>query len=71
MDHHLASPPQLYVLLGDILAHEGDYAGAAEQKKMFLTIVPNASDAEEIKEQVKVLEDLSRRKVNTAVTARK
>src|SRR5215469_2618263 len=54
--------PQVYLLLGDILAHEGDYTGAAEQKKAFLTIVPNAYDAEEIKEQVKVLEELSQEK---------
>jgi tetratricopeptide (TPR) repeat protein len=54
--------PQVYLLLGDILAHEGDYAGAAAQKKIFLAILPNASDAEEIKEQVKVLEDLSQGK---------
>jgi len=44
-------------------------AGAAEQKKTFLTIVPNAYDAEEIKEQVKALEELRQGKVNTAVTA--
>jgi tetratricopeptide (TPR) repeat protein len=61
--------PQVYLLLGDILAHEGDYAGAADQKKTFLTIVPNAYDAEEIKGQVKVLEELGRRRVNAAVTA--
>jgi tetratricopeptide (TPR) repeat protein len=54
--------PQVYLLLGDILAHEGDYAAAAGQKRTFLAIVPNAGDAEEIKEQVKVLEDLSRGK---------
>ncbi|HEY4045728.1 MAG TPA: tetratricopeptide repeat protein [Acidobacteriaceae bacterium] len=61
--------PQVYLLLGDILAREGDYAGAAEQKKTFLTIVPNAYDAEEIKEQVKFLEELRRRTVNDSVTA--
>jgi tetratricopeptide (TPR) repeat protein len=63
--------PQVYLLLGDILAHEGDYAGAAEQKKTFLMIVPNANGAEEIKGQVKVWDDLSRRKVNAAVTESK
>jgi tetratricopeptide (TPR) repeat protein len=61
--------PQVYLLLGDILGQEGDYAGAADQKRTFLTIVPDAYDAEEIKGQVKVLEELRRRKVNTAVTA--
>ena len=54
--------PQVYLLLGDILAHEGDYRGAAEQKKAFLKMVPNAYDAGEIKEQVKVLEELRREK---------
>jgi len=54
--------PQVYLLLGDILAHKGDYTGAAEQKNAFLTIVPNAYDAKEIKEQVKVLEELRREK---------
>jgi len=61
--------PQVYLLLGDILAREGDYAGAAEQKRTFLTIVPDADDAKEIKGQVKVLEELRRGKVKTAVTA--
>jgi tetratricopeptide (TPR) repeat protein len=51
--------PQVYLLLGDILTREHDYAGAAEQKKRFLTIVPDAYDAEEINEQIKTLEDLS------------
>lgn len=51
--------PQVYLLLGDILTREHDYAGAAEQKKRFLTIVPNAYDAEEINEQIRALEDIS------------
>jgi len=64
--------PQVYLLLGDILASEGDYAGAAEQKKTFLTIVPNAYDAREIKEQVSVLESLlSRRKASLVATGSK
>lgn len=50
--------PQVYLLLGDILSSEGDYAGAAEQKRAFLTIVPNAPDARQIKEQISVLESL-------------
>ena len=61
--------PQVYLLLGDILAHEGDYAGAAEQKKSFLRIVPDTYDAEEIKEQIKVLKELTRGTVNAAVRA--
>src|SRR6266851_1680428 len=64
--------PQVYLLLGDILACEGDYAGAAEQKKTFLTIVTNAYDAREIKEQVSVLESLlSRRKASLVATGSK
>jgi len=52
--------PQEYLLLGDILAREHDYAGAAEQKRTFLTLVPEADDAQEIKKQIEVLEDLNR-----------
>src|ERR1700692_1572845 len=61
--------PRVYLLLGDILAREHDYAGAAEQKKKFLTIVPKAHDAEEIKEEIKVLEDFSRGKASNANTS--
>jgi tetratricopeptide (TPR) repeat protein len=37
--------PQGYLLLGDILTNEHDYAGAAEQKLRFLELDPNAYDA--------------------------
>lgn len=50
--------PQVYLLLGDILAAEGDYTGAVKQKKAFLRILPNAYDAREIKEQINVFEGL-------------
>jgi tetratricopeptide (TPR) repeat protein len=53
--------PQVYLLLGDILASEGDYAGAVEQEKAFLRIVPNDHDARGIKEQVNVWEGLLNR----------
>jgi tetratricopeptide (TPR) repeat protein len=53
--------PQVYLLLGDILASEGDYAGAVEQEKAFLRIVPNDYDARGIKEQVNVWEGLLNR----------
>jgi hypothetical protein len=59
----------VYLLLGDILAAERDYAGAAEQKKIFLMIVPNAHSTQAIKEQIKILEDLSRVKENAGVTS--
>ena len=61
--------PQVYLLLGDILARERHFAGAAEQKKFFLTIVPDADDTDEIKEQIKILEDLSKRKEKVGVTS--
>jgi hypothetical protein len=64
--------PQVYLLLGDILASKGDYAGAAEQKKAFLKIDPHAYDAKEIKEQVSVLESLlSREKLSLDGTGRR
>jgi hypothetical protein len=37
--------------------------------KIFLTIVPDAYDADEIKEQIKILEDRSRRKKNAGTTS--
>lgn len=53
--------PQVYLLLADILASEGDYAGAVEQEKVFLRIVPNDYDARGIKQQVNVWEGLLNR----------
>ena len=58
--------PQAYLLLADILTAEGDYASAAEQEKIFLSIVPdpsnvpNSSDAEFIRQQIKSLEARSK-----------
>jgi tetratricopeptide (TPR) repeat protein len=52
--------PQVYLLLGDILAREHDYLGAAEQKSSFLTIDPNADDANDIKEQIRIFEHYAR-----------
>ena len=43
-----------------MLASEHKYLGAAEQKRIFLTIVPNAYDASDIKEQIRILEDLGK-----------
>jgi tetratricopeptide (TPR) repeat protein len=57
--------PQVYLLLADILAAERDYAGAAEEERIFLTIVPNpcdvpnGRDANSIMEEIKILEGLS------------
>jgi len=53
--------PQVYLLLGDILAAEGDYADAVEQERAFLRIVPNDYDARRIKQQVNVWEGLLNR----------
>jgi tetratricopeptide (TPR) repeat protein len=61
--------PQVYLLLGDILALKRDLAGAAEQKKTFLRIVPDAYDADEIKEQIKILEDHSSGKKSVSTTS--
>jgi tetratricopeptide (TPR) repeat protein len=61
--------PQVYLLLGEILAHEHDYAGAAAEKKSFLRIVPDAYDADEIKDEIKILEDLSTQKENAGVAS--
>ncbi len=60
--------PQVYLLLADILTAEQDYAGAADEEKMFLAIVrnpcsvPNGWDAESIREEIKILEARSPRK---------
>jgi hypothetical protein len=46
-------------MLGDILAREQDFVGAVQQKRIFLTIVPDAPNANEIKQEISVLEHLS------------
>ena len=54
--------PQVYLLLADILTGERDYAGAANEERMFLAIVrnpcgvPNGCDAESIRAEIKILE---------------
>jgi tetratricopeptide (TPR) repeat protein len=61
--------PQVYLLLADILAAEQDYAGAADEDRIFLTIVPNpcdvpnGCDANSIREEIKILEGLNMEKV--------
>lgn len=60
--------PQVCLLLADILIAEQDYAGAADEEKIFLSIVPNprevanGADAESIREEIEALEARSRRK---------
>jgi tetratricopeptide (TPR) repeat protein len=67
--------PQAYLLLADILAAERDYAGAAEEERIFLTIVPNpcdvpnGRDANSIMEEIKILEGLSIEKVTSTMSS--
>jgi len=51
--------PQVYLLLGDILAREQDFVGAVQQKRIFLMIVPAAPNAKEIRKEIRGLERLS------------
>jgi tetratricopeptide (TPR) repeat protein len=53
--------PQVHLLLGDILTREHDFMGAAEEKRLFLAIVPDADDANDIRTQIRTLDDLSSR----------
>jgi hypothetical protein len=59
----------ILTVLGITIGIAADYADAAEQKKRFLMIVPDAYDAEEIRQQIKILEDLSRERENAGVTS--
>ena len=56
--------PEVALLLGEILTQKRDYAGAAEQKKMYLTMAPNAPNSEAVRADVKKLEELSQKKTN-------
>jgi tetratricopeptide (TPR) repeat protein len=49
--------PQVHLLLGDILARECDFRDAAEEKRLFLSIMPNADDANDIRSQIRALDD--------------
>lgn len=48
--------PRSAQLLGTILADKGDYPGALEQMKGYLSFAPNAADVESVKRQVAELE---------------
>jgi len=67
--------PQVYLLLADILAAERDYAGAAHEEKIFLTIVPkpsnvpNGCDANSIREEIRIFEGLSMEKSSHLTSA--
>jgi tetratricopeptide (TPR) repeat protein len=56
--------PECALLLGEILSAKHDYAGAAAQKRSYLTMSPNAPNAEAVRTDVKRLEDLSQSKPN-------
>lgn len=51
--------PRIMNLLGVILSDKGDYPGALEQMKGYLSFAPNAPDIEAVKKQVAELERLS------------
>jgi hypothetical protein len=52
--------PQVHLLLGDILTREHDFIGAAQEKRLYLATVPNADDANDVRAQIRTLDDLSR-----------
>ena len=51
--------PKTNQLLGVILAEKQDYAGAAEQIKKYLTLVPEGQDADTAKKQLIELEKMT------------
>ncbi len=51
--------PDVVLLLSNLLLEKQDYAGAAQQIRDYLAIVPNAPNAEELKARAKKLDDLS------------
>ena len=55
-DHH---NPDSSLLLSNILLAEHDYAGAGNALEAYLKLVPNASNAPEIKKQLKDLNDMN------------
>jgi tetratricopeptide (TPR) repeat protein len=50
--------PRAYSLLGHILADKGDYAGALDHMKGYLSFAPAAPDADAVKQQILELERL-------------
>ena len=51
--------PLINLLLGTILSQRKDYAGAAEQFKFYLKLVPSASNAEKVRQQIAELEKMA------------
>jgi hypothetical protein len=48
--------PEIFLLMGEILIAKKDYAGAAQQKKVFLAMAPDSPRAAEVRDDVKRLE---------------
>lgn len=51
--------PDVYLLLGQIYIKAGDYPGAIQEMRDYLTIAPNAENAAEVRAALKRLEDAS------------
>jgi Tfp pilus assembly protein PilF len=51
--------PMAVLLLAEILSRRQDYAGAAQQVQSYLTIAPNAPDADKVREKLKKLQQMS------------
>jgi tetratricopeptide (TPR) repeat protein len=49
--------PDICLLLGQIFIQKQDYASAAQEMRDYLALVPNASNAQEVREALKRLED--------------
>jgi tetratricopeptide (TPR) repeat protein len=55
-EHH---HPDICLLLSQILTRRGDYPGAAQQLRDYLTAAPGANNAEQVREQLRKLEQVS------------
>lgn len=53
-EHH---HPDVCLLLGQLLIKNGDYAAAAQEMRDYLTLAPNADNAQEVRNTLKRLED--------------
>jgi Tetratricopeptide repeat len=51
--------PQLHLLLAEIFSRKGEYAMAIAQVQTYLELVPNAKDADRVREQLAKLEKLN------------
>jgi len=51
--------PQLHLLLAEIFARKNDYPAAISETKIYLELVPNAKDADQVRERLAKLEKLN------------